>query len=108
MHIFLVTLFPNALKSYFETSIMRKALESEVVSITVCNLADFSGKNTRRSDDRPYGGMSGTILAPEPCAKAIDHCQSLTQNPITWICPDPRGEIIEQKDFFNLSQIQDV
>ena len=55
MQIFLVTLFPKALESYFATSIIRKAIEQDFIKITVCNLADFSGKNTRRSDDRPYG-----------------------------------------------------
>lgn len=96
MRIFLVTLFPKALDSYFETSIVRKAIESGVIGITVCNIADYSTKNTRRSDDRPYGGMSGTIIAPEPCSRAMDYCQTLADGPIHWICPDPRGEILRQ------------
>jgi len=104
MRIFLVTLFPNALKSYFETSIVRKALESGTLEITICNIADYSTKNTRRSDDRPYGGMAGTILAPEPCGRALDYCQSLTKSPIYWICPDPRGEILHQKQFTKWSE----
>jgi tRNA (guanine37-N1)-methyltransferase len=97
MRIFLATLFPNSLNSYFETSILRKARESGILEITVCNIADFSTKNTRRSDDRPYGGMAGTIIAPEPCARAIDNCQSLANGPVRWICPDPRGEILAQE-----------
>lgn len=108
MRIFLVTLFPNALKSYFDTSIIRKAVESHAIEITVCNIADYSTKNTRRSDDRPYGGMAGTILAPEPCARAIDYCQSCISTPIHWICPDPRGEIVNQHQFLELSQIENL
>lgn len=78
------------------------------MEITICNLADFSTKNTRRSDDRPYGGMVGTILAPEPCGRALDYCQSLTKEPIHWICPDPRGEILTQGKLSQMSTIGNI
>lgn len=108
MRIFLATLFPKSLDSYFETSIIRKAREAGIVDITVCNIADFSTKNTRRSDDRPYGGMAGTIIAPEPCARALDHCQSLADGPIHWVCTDPRGEVLEQPKLASLAPIRNL
>jgi tRNA (guanine37-N1)-methyltransferase len=108
MRIFLVTLFPKALDSYFETSIIRMAQENQSVEITLCNIADFSTKNTRRADDRPYGGMAGTILAPEPCSRAIDYCQSLANGQIYWICPDPRGEILVQKKLEQLVPLENI
>jgi tRNA (guanine37-N1)-methyltransferase len=108
MRIFLATLFPRALDSYFETSIVKKAIQSGAVEIVVCNIADYSKKNTRRSDDRPYGGMPGTILAPEPCGHAIDYCQSLAEYPIHWICPDPRGEVLKQGRLNILSHCQNL
>jgi tRNA (guanine37-N1)-methyltransferase len=92
MKVFLLTLFPRALESYFETSIMQKAQQQWLLELHICNIADFSVKATRRADDRPYGWFAGTILAPEPCSRAMDDCISKNGGPIEWIAPDPRGE----------------
>jgi tRNA (guanine37-N1)-methyltransferase len=51
----IITLFPEALRPYLSTSIMGRAQEGGFVSFHLHNLADYSVKNTRRSDDRPYG-----------------------------------------------------
>ena len=56
MQVFLLSLFPRALESYFETSMMKRAQDLEYLHLTVINLADYSIRNTRRVDDRPYGG----------------------------------------------------
>lgn len=71
MHFHIITLFPEALRSYLHTSIMGRAQEGGFVHFHLYNLADYSVKNTRRSDDRPYGGFPGTILAPEPLYNLI-------------------------------------
>lgn len=108
MRIHFITLFPNALSSYFETSIMKKAQESGAFELSVYNLADFSVKNTRRADDRPYGGFPGTILAPEPLEKAITHAQSQDTNPIQWFYPDARGEVLRQSRLASMSQLESI
>ena len=51
----IITLFPEALRPYLSTSIMGRAQEGGFALFHLYNLADYSVKNTRRSDDRPYG-----------------------------------------------------
>ena len=76
MHIHIITLFPEVLKPYLSTSIMGRAQEGGFVNFHTYNLADYSVKNTRRSDSRPYGGFPGTILAPEPLYNLITEIES--------------------------------
>jgi tRNA (guanine37-N1)-methyltransferase len=104
MKIILLSLFPEALSSYLRTSILARALEKKAWSIEIYNLADFSVRNTRRSDDRPYGGFPGTIIAPEPCEKAMDMIHQ-KYGVIPWIAPDPRGDTLAQKTLETFSKV---
>lgn len=103
MKFHVITLFPNAFSSYFGTSIMKKALEGGFLELNLVNLADFSVRNTRRSDDRPYGGFPGTILAPEPLERAIEHVKQTDPNCMNWYYLEPRGEVVTQNTFENLA-----
>jgi len=76
MNFHIITLFPEVLKPYLSTSIMGRAQEGGFVNFKLYNLADYSVKNTRRSDNRPYGGFPGTILAPEPLYNLITEIES--------------------------------
>lgn len=70
MKIHIISLFPESIRPYLDNSIMKKAQEKGLFEYTLYNLADWSVKNTRRVDDRPYGGGSGTIITIEP----LTHC----------------------------------
>jgi tRNA (guanine-N1)-methyltransferase len=50
----IITLFPSAFSSYFETSILKIAQDKKKFKPIFYNLANFSVKNTKRVDDRPY------------------------------------------------------
>ena len=104
MRVFLLSLFPRALESYFATSMMKIAQERKILELIIINIADYSVRNTRRVDDRPYGGGAGTLLEAEPCARAIEQAQSLSLTPIHWIVTDPRGTPLIQQKFEQLSK----
>ena len=67
----IISLFPETLRSYFDTSIMRIAQEKWLFDIKLYNLVDYSKRNTRRVDKRPYGGFPGMIISPEPLYDCI-------------------------------------
>lgn len=71
MEIHIISLFPQSFRSYLDTSIMKQAQEKGLFRYFLHNLADFSIKNTRRVDDRPYGGGAGTIITIEPLTNCI-------------------------------------
>ena len=55
MDIHVVSLFPESVRPYLESSIMKRAQEKGLFRYFIHNLTDWSVRNTRRVDDHPYG-----------------------------------------------------
>lgn len=107
MNFYIITLFPEVLKPYLSTSIMGRAQEGGFVNFHIYNLADYSVKNTRRSDDRPYGGFPGTILAPEPLYNLITEIEAKEGKQIYKVFLTPRGKMLRQDILENFSTRED-
>jgi len=71
MKISVITLFPKMISSFFEESIVKRAVDKKLVEIEIINLRDFAIDDYGTVDDRPYGGGAGMILRIEPIYKAI-------------------------------------
>lgn len=76
----IVTLFPEAFASYFDASIIGRALKEKKIRVKFYNPRDFAerpkGKKKsdwfyRQVDDKPYGGGPGMVLRAEPFLKAV-------------------------------------
>ncbi len=71
MNIHILSLFPESIKPYLNSSIMQRAQEKGLFRYIVHNITDWTVRNTRRVDDRPYGGWAGTIITIEPLTRSI-------------------------------------
>lgn len=71
MNIHIISLFPESVKPYLNSSIMQRAQEKGLFRYFVYNLTDWTVRNTRRVDDRPYGGWAGTIITIQPLTRAL-------------------------------------
>ncbi len=71
MHIDLLSLFPEYFRSPLEVSILKRAIESGKISVSLTDVRDFAEGKHRKVDDRPYGGGPGMVLMPGPVARAI-------------------------------------
>lgn len=67
-----ITIFPNSINSYVETSILRKAQEQKKVKLLFYTPRDFTKDKHRQVDDKPYGGGAGMVMKAEPILKTID------------------------------------
>ena len=76
MKIHILTLFPESFESYFKSSIIKIAIDKKLFEPLFYNICDFSVRNTRRVDDRPYGGWAWTLISIEPLYKAISHIEN--------------------------------
>ncbi|HEY4504669.1 MAG TPA: tRNA (guanosine(37)-N1)-methyltransferase TrmD [Candidatus Paceibacterota bacterium] len=72
----ILTLFPEALRPYLETSMLRKAAERKLVQIKLVNPRDFTLDKHHKADDRPYGGGPGMVLKAEPILRAISKLEA--------------------------------
>ncbi len=71
MHFHIVTLFPDACTSYFEASIIARAIKEKKIRISFYNPRDFTKDPHKRVDRRPYGGGPGMVLEPESVLRAV-------------------------------------
>ena len=72
MHIDILTLFPEMFDSPFSTSILKRAIDRELVSIGLHNIRNHTHDRHHIVDDYTYGGGSGMILKPEPIFEAVE------------------------------------
>lgn len=74
MKITILTLFPEMFDGFVSTSIVSRAITSEVVEIAVVNIRDYTNDSHNHVDDTPYGGGSGMVMQCQPvidCIKAV-------------------------------------
>jgi len=89
MQIDIITVHPPLLDSFFNHSIVSRAIKKGLLDLRIHNLRDYSTNNHRSVDDYPYGGGPGMVLSIEPIAACIDFLNSKTQyDDIILMTPD--------------------
>ncbi|MGZ5439632.1 MAG: tRNA (guanosine(37)-N1)-methyltransferase TrmD, partial [Candidatus Aminicenantales bacterium] len=56
----------------FSGGVVKRALDRDVLRIEVHDLRDFTTDKHRQVDDRPFGGLEGMVLKPEPIFRAVE------------------------------------
>jgi len=100
MKIDVLTLFPEMFEGVFGSSILGKARERGIVTLSTVNFRDFSTNKHHTVDDTPYGGGGGMVLKPEPIFGAVDHLLADRDEgaaPPRVILMCPQGEVFTQK-----------
>ena len=105
MRIDILSLFPETIKNSLEYSIIKKALNNNLISINYHNIRDHSKNKQKKVDDYQYGGGSGMVLMIQPiydCIKKLKEERNYTN--IVYLTPD--GEKLEQStsNKFSLSE----
>lgn len=96
MRIDIITVLPELLKSPFEASIMKRAVDKGLVEVHFHNLRDYATNKHKNVDDYQYGGSAGMVMMIEP----IDLCISKLKtervyDEIIYMTPD--GETLNQQ-----------
>lgn len=95
MRIDIITVLPEMLDGFINTSILARAQKKGLVEVYVHNLRDYTTDKHRRIDDYPFGGFAGMVMQCQP----IDACISKltaerTYDQIIFTTPD--GEKFDQ------------
>lgn len=89
MRIDIITLFPEMFEGPFTTSIIKRALEKELVEIELHNLRDYSTDKHHRVDDYAFSGGAGMVMMIEPVDRCITALQKKrTYDEIIYLSPD--------------------
>jgi len=90
-----LSLFNDMFTSFLNTSIIKRSIEADKLSVELIDIRDFSEFKNKKVDDTPYGGGSGMVISPDPVAKAIDYAISLIKNlDYEIIYMSPRGSLL--------------
>lgn len=67
-----LTLFPEMIDNYCGYSILKRAVEADILQINTINPRDYTLNKHKKVDDTPYGGGAGMVLMVQPYVDAYE------------------------------------
>lgn len=107
MRIDIITVLPDLLRSPFEASIMKRAIDKGLVEVHFHNLRDYSTNKHKNVDDYQFGGGAGMVMMVEPIDLCITKLKSEREyDEIIYMTPD--GETLNQKMANKMSMYENI
>jgi tRNA (guanine37-N1)-methyltransferase len=101
----ILTIFPESVNAYINSSIVKIAQEKGLVEINVHNLRDWSTDKHSTVDDTPYGGGPGMVMKIEPVFNAL---KDLKRENSTVLITTPKGKKLAQSTLEEFSKNNDA
>lgn len=102
MRIDIITVLPEMIEGFINTSILARAQRKGLVEIYLHNLRDYTKDKHRRVDDYPFGGFAGMVMQCQPIDDCISHLKAERQyDEVIFTTPD--GEQFTQATANELS-----
>ncbi len=87
----ILTLFPDEVDSFLNTSIIGIARANGYIDVRCRNIRDYSKDKHNRVDDYPYGGGKGMLMQPGPVVDCVRDVKKET--PSSWcVYLSPKGK----------------
>ena len=90
MKIDVLALFPEILQPALMTGILKRAQETDKLTINLHNLREWATDKHKSVDDYPYGGGAGMILKPEPIFAAVTALNPEADAHVIYLTPQGR------------------
>lgn len=87
----IITIFPEMFSGFVSGGIIRRAVAEGLLEIHVHDLRHYAAGRHRQVDDRPYGGLEGMVLKPEPVFRAVETLRRGDDAPVYLL--SPQGEL---------------
>ena len=107
MRIDIISAVPELLSGPFNSSIIKKSVEKNLVDIYIHNLRDYSVNKYKSIDDYQYGGGAGMVMLIEPIDKCISKLKKeRNYDEIIYMSPD--GMKLNQQACNKLSCVKNI
>ncbi|MCD4667742.1 MAG: tRNA (guanosine(37)-N1)-methyltransferase TrmD [Sulfurimonas sp.] len=102
-----VTLFSNLVEGYFQDSILKRAIDKELLSVEYLNPREFSENKHSKVDDTAVGGGAGMVMNPQPLYDALGSLKKDDEN-IHIIFLTPVAKPFKQNDAKRLAKKEHI
>lgn len=104
MLIDIVSIFPGMFDGPFGESIIKHAVDKDLLRIKITDPRVFATGRHRQVDDTPFGGGMGMVLKPEPLFAAVEFLTGERRDSSTVALLSPRGRVFDQGFALELSR----
>ena len=98
-----VTLFANLIEGYFQDSILKRAIDKNILEIDYVNPRNFSTNKHMKVDDTAVGGGAGMVMNPQPLFDALLDLKKNSDN-VHIVFLTPVGKPFKQNDAKRLAR----
>jgi tRNA (guanine37-N1)-methyltransferase len=103
LRIDVLTLFPALFDGFLSQSIVRRAIDKNLVAIERWDLRDWASGKHKQVDDRPFGGGPGMVLMAPPVVAAAEAVRARVEPPGTLVVLSPQGPRLDQRRVVELA-----
>ncbi len=90
------SLFPEVFQPYLDISILKRAIQNNLIQVHTHNIRDWATDKHHTTDDTPYGGGGGMVMKPEPIFAAVEDVLGAPPTcPVILLCP--QGKLFDQQ-----------
>lgn len=107
MNYHVLTLFPEMINDGLNHSIIKRAMQNNIINVNAINIRDFATNKHKRVDDYPYGGGAGMVMQPQPIYDAYKSIEGLPLGTKV-IYMSPKGVVFNQKIAEELSKEENL
>jgi tRNA (guanine37-N1)-methyltransferase len=91
-----LTLFPELFHSYLGQSLLKLALQKQLVDVQLWNIRDWATDRHKSVDDTPYGGGPGMLMMCPPVFDCVEHVRQQGTEPGQLVMLTPAGRRLDQ------------
>ncbi len=102
-----VTLFPTLIEPYFQDSILKRAIDSNLISYEFYNPRDYTINKHKKVDKQMVGGGAGMLMTPQPLFDCLNKIKK--KNPDAYIIfPLAAAKPFKQNDAKRLAKKKNI
>jgi len=108
MVFYVLTIFPEMILDGLNHSVIKRAVDSNLINVVPVNIRDYSENKHKKVDDYPYGGGPGMVLTAPPIYNAYKSVEKKAKKGTRIIYLTPQGKPYNQKKAVSLSKEEEL
>ena len=99
-----LSLFPELFDSYLQQSLLKLAIQKQLVDVRLWNIRDWATDRHKSVDDTPYGGGPGMLIACPAVFACVEAVRASADPPGRLVMLTPQGRRLDQTLVRELSE----